>query len=819
MSNVPAATVHTALSIPIATSYPSINCLQWTEDGQLLLQTKTAIYILTPDFGVNFDPASTITAQPKNNEAAKPLGWFRTMIGIDRRAEAIYAWPADSQEWGAVALGSLDIALRSVTASPSSLSADAGCVLAVLNSNLELSLWCAVKNHLKGQWIQLQDATSFLTKLAASRTQSHVQRTLQAQVNCLSWSMQCDFGITPAPFYDGSLLALGSRAGTIALLRFRGKPENTDYLEHIQTITVANTWITHLAWAQWATSGLNESKSVLACGIADGSVTLVEITQTLHLEPGASSFGIKCLVETEACLAVSTPCSADKRGITGIKWIEPAAGKPILVCCKVGTVHLWTAYDATGGWCGTHSMTLQRQDISIDSSPLHPVSGLQYLAKDDILVLSLFDGTFRVIYSLSTSPTFLPPGGDMTFPSATDLSLLARSVFVQTEKEVVTRLDVNRISGLVSFDNASTVAWVHEGCRPSDFNYKHEAKHNSTLIVTDMWHAETDEGLLLMLRDTLSLTKAAPDTAPIHILRPLFTHLHNPGTLPRLHSEILLDLPPSNSDQGLVPSIPSWSGEITREVRMELRGSLGRHLFGDDSLLSSRLRLATADFCWKYAMTPQSRGECGAVAQGLLTAVSHRILCVLAGHLSAIEGVFTQNDLPFVYRVIVQSLLPGSPPSLAAAAEALDVLVTAKFPHTSGSDSASFNGLHEKCPACAQTVLLEDISTAVCPNGHSWSRCSITSFILATPMVRTCIGCARKAFLPPISAHSRLQARAGSPQNSNVEEARVEIGVSSETSAPDKEHLPDAARSWIVEELLEAVQRCLFCGNNFITVI
>lgn len=71
------------------------------------------------------------------------------------------------------------------------------------------------------------------------------------------------------------------------------------------------------------------------------------------------------------------------------------------------------------------------------------------------------------------------------------------------------------------------------------------------------------------------------------------------------------------------------------------------------------------------------------------------------------------------------------------------------------------------------------------------ARCSITTFILSTPHVRTCIGCSRKAFLP-------LSAKA-SPEQPNW--------------------LPPLAGGWVVEELLEAVQRCLFCGNTFVRVL
>lgn len=68
-------------------------------------------------------------------------------------------------------------------------------------------------------------------------------------------------------------------------------------------------------------------------------------------------------------------------------------------------------------------------------------------------------------------------------------------------------------------------------------------------------------------------------------------------------------------------------------------------------------------------------------------------------------------------------------------------------------------------------------------------RCSITSFLLVTPAVRTCIGCTRKALLPAV----HLGQGAAVP-------ARM-------------------SDSWIVEVLLEACRCCLFCGNRFIRVL
>lgn len=73
----------------------------------------------------------------------------------------------------------------------------------------------------------------------------------------------------------------------------------------------------------------------------------------------------------------------------------------------------------------------------------------------------------------------------------------------------------------------------------------------------------------------------------------------------------------------------------------------------------------------------------------------------------------------------------------------------------------------------------------------SVARCSITTFILSTPWVRTCIGCSRKAFLP----------------------------LSMRSSPEQPSWLPTVARGWVVEELLEAVCRCLYCNNTFVRIL
>ena len=70
-------------------------------------------------------------------------------------------------------------------------------------------------------------------------------------------------------------------------------------------------------------------------------------------------------------------------------------------------------------------------------------------------------------------------------------------------------------------------------------------------------------------------------------------------------------------------------------------------------------------------------------------------------------------------------------------------------------------------------------------------------------MVRTCLGCSRKALLPPSARHIR-------PPGDKDGQFRYLL------VAEDIEWVPTAARSWVVDALLEAVESCLFCGNRFI---
>lgn len=89
------------------------------------------------------------------------------------------------------------------------------------------------------------------------------------------------------------------------------------------------------------------------------------------------------------------------------------------------------------------------------------------------------------------------------------------------------------------------------------------------------------------------------------------------------------------------------------------------------------------------------------------------------------------DDVPFVLRIIVQSMLPGTPADLQAEAQTLSTQIQAAI-HSPTDVSMSSLGLDELCPACHAVVPLQDVTTATCPNGHVWRESSSLHNILPT---------------------------------------------------------------------------------------
>ena len=108
--------IYAAIPVPTSATAPSTTCLQWTADGQLIVATKTAVYVLasttflgrsftmltcvaykTPDLGIAFESQYSVRTpspgEPQPAEEAAALGLFRTMIEVDKNV--LHHWPIE----------------------------------------------------------------------------------------------------------------------------------------------------------------------------------------------------------------------------------------------------------------------------------------------------------------------------------------------------------------------------------------------------------------------------------------------------------------------------------------------------------------------------------------------------------------------------------------------------------------------------------------------------------------------------------------------------------------------------------------------------
>lgn len=147
--------------------------------------------------------------------------------------------------------------------------------------------------------------------------------------------------------------------------------------------------------------------------------------------------------------------------------VKLTSSQPILVYFKPGLVCLWSAPHSPGFWSGSLSFRVRTQKISASSSSLHPVSGVSYVEKYDMLVFSLQDGSFHVIYSLSAQPTLEPPNDALA--TAESLSAMSRAVYTRSEEKPVRKTDMEAVNGMVSYDGGQTFTWVYECVTCIDF--------------------------------------------------------------------------------------------------------------------------------------------------------------------------------------------------------------------------------------------------------------------------------------------------------------------------------------------------------------
>jgi len=228
--------------------------------------------------------------------------------------------------------------------------------------------------------------------------------------------------------------------------------------------------------------------------------------------------------------------------------------------------------------------------------------------------------------------------------------------------------------------------------------------------------------------------------------------------------------------------------ESSPDLQCVVERALVQVLWDDLGLHSARLRLFLARFCLEVSRKPDQAFI--HVAQDLDQKIL--IVCLrqrLEYLLALPKDTVLASGSSFTIRTLEQARLSpfSEEPSIRTLAECLIAKLWTNADTVPQADP-------ELCPACGAEIPFTDLKLGTCTEGHAWSRCSATSYILSTPYVRTCIACSRKMLLPPSHVDS--------------------------ISVAGSKVWPTAFRNeWVARSFVGACLFCLSCGNRCVRIL
>ena len=103
----------------------------------------------------------------------------------------------------------------------------------------------------------------------------------------------------------------------------------------------------------------------------------------------------------------------------------------------------------------------------------YPCTGIAYIAKEDVFVISLLDGSYHTIYSVCEDPSLVSPIAEPSH-SSSGLTKAARKAFLTAEERQIIKpkdgseppkLYENHYAktfGMYGFDGYGVFMWIHQ---------------------------------------------------------------------------------------------------------------------------------------------------------------------------------------------------------------------------------------------------------------------------------------------------------------------------------------------------------------------
>ncbi|KAI8647264.1 transcription factor IIIC subunit delta N-term-domain-containing protein [Parasitella parasitica] len=704
-----------------------VDCIQWSEDNQLVICNDKGVYIVTP----------ILVGMLSTKEKYKYVGII--LPPLERIADSVMITENDKVETSFLNEESFRLARWS----PPNLSPNQSCFLTVVTTKHRVLLYqISSRDPTNSDWNLCVDLTDKIKDHAISH--QHETRINPHHTLCASWSKR----LIPNPLASKpALLATSNKAGDVCIWAY------TDSFDYKTKITPHKSFVNLLEWTDWKKVNSTTYIAFIASACTDGTVAIssVQVKTSVVSKSRTTRIGdIKMKVLhvwfEEGDRAVTTLIKMFDDFAKGIIRIAISKGVRVQIICldvkkgdKLVPKKDWQAYTLLSSGLGLSCGTWVRDDNNIVLFRGFTVEGectyLKIESNGDVQ----YDKQLSIMWSATLVQTYKQQWIEEQLKADDDHILSASDAHPFLWGASDTR---NQIFTALSFDLRPDV----------DIHYRGESNDSMYLkFILDRERGQDIESIC-------QLTKTYLDDPYCVFVKPIVGFVR----------ELLQYLVDDEDNEALAEWISTLSSDLNIEPTASSGSTLTEKVYCSTDTIAARMMINAQlelqnydplDFGTEYETT------CQKARRTVQINYTNSILSH-ADQLPDKEfSQLTEQDIAALVSISDSALALCDKPLIKQALNVYvrihdkfpqfgDLLTEIAYATTFSPESPPIDRKgRNKCPVCEKTVNLLNSGTsysllAQCEAGHFWEICSMTRTVLHSPKFRKCLVCDAKSLQP-----------------------------------------------------------------------
>ncbi|KAI8147696.1 transcription factor IIIC subunit delta N-term-domain-containing protein [Fennellomyces sp. T-0311] len=695
--------------------------LQWSEDDQIALCLRNAVHIIAPAFvDLRSEEESHVHIGLKELRKGNPNAPSESTVEDKPVQPSVL----------------IDESYRCARWSPTGLSNLNGCILAVVTTQHQVTLYSSpgpgeyfttcldmtplVKEHVLGT------KDEFTTTEELDRFQT---------LHC-AWSRRI---VPDALAEKPALIALSNKAGEITLWSYHHIPGSqfcTSFVPH-------QSFVNLLEWSQWRTNGTTYT-AYLFSACVDGTVAVSSVEVDIA---GDNDGGTA--IQSVIVSVCKTWFTSDPANVSILStWDDlKSGGRAIKVAlCKNARVEIASLIldednDITEHWSQYY---LEYSTMGLSGAKWSPDgSQLQLYTYDcQAIVLDIDNHAKSAVNEEKTAQTNQRILNKVNQQWVLEQAKMDRETVATSHPVVPKILSVDySITGLYSV--------ILFTIRPElDSNY-YGTNNMDVCFTAFVLHGERqDDKIVKRICDTMEAYQKDPDfllTLPIQAL------LHE-------SFQYVVD---EDADTAMLQLLETLDRLMSQDKSSS--GTLARKVYCDERATAARIVLRAQIDLKEYELPEESMHKLVVLSRKAKSFLQQQFAANTLKHISDLpdERLKKFNDDVMVTLLLCDRILASAEPidfaleqvrmlsqRLCSLSEAFQGELDKAVILLNNEELQEPLPGREKCPSCEQLLTIDSGQLAVCPSFHIWGCCSLTNRAFASDRLRVCMLCGEKSLAP-----------------------------------------------------------------------